>query len=99
MIFFLYCSAMELRYSGLISVLANWNEAPLKPARWHSITVEVRMGTWWLGNFEMLLATRINMRAAEAWSPILMWDLTRMYECNVTKLRYSSCEILICWLS
>jgi hypothetical protein len=35
------------------------------PDRWHSMTVEVRMGTTWAGNLEMLRETRISMRAAD----------------------------------
>ena len=36
---------MLCRYSGLMSMAAKLKEDPLSPDRWHSITVEVRMGT------------------------------------------------------
>lgn len=44
-IFFLYLTSSWSRYSGLIKVAAYWNAAFFSPARSHSITVEVRMGT------------------------------------------------------
>ena len=44
-IFFLYLASSWSRYSGLIRMAAYWKAAFLSPARSHSITVEVRMGT------------------------------------------------------
>jgi hypothetical protein len=44
-IFFLYLTSSWSRYSGLIKVAAYWNAAFFSPARSHSMTVEVRMGT------------------------------------------------------
>ena len=44
-IFFLYLSSIWPRVSGRISIAAKLNEEFLSPARWHSITVEVKMGT------------------------------------------------------
>lgn len=44
-IFFFHLESMLCRYSGLMSMAAKLKEDPLSPDRWHSITVEVRMGT------------------------------------------------------
>lgn len=44
-IFFLYLASILLRYSGLISMAAKLKAEFFRPALWHSITVEVRMGT------------------------------------------------------
>lgn len=44
-IFFLYLSSIWPRVSGRISMAAKVNEEFLSPARWHSMTVEVKMGT------------------------------------------------------
>lgn len=59
-------------------------------ARWHSMTVDVRMGTTCLGNLEMLRATRTSMRAAVVWSLMAMSDLTSVYECSSISARVSS---------
>lgn len=44
-IFFLYVGLISLRYSGLISMAAKPKAEFFRPARWHSITAEVKMGT------------------------------------------------------
>ena len=44
-IFFLYFASSWSRYSVLIRMAAYWNAAFFSPARSHSITVEVRIGT------------------------------------------------------
>ena len=44
-IFFLYLASILLRYSGLISMAAKLKAEFFRPALWHSITVDVRMGT------------------------------------------------------
>lgn len=44
-IFFFHLGSIRCRYSGLISIAAKVNADTLRPARWHSITVDVRMGT------------------------------------------------------
>lgn len=44
-IFFLYLASILLRYSGLMSMAAKLKAEFFRPALWHSITVEVRMGT------------------------------------------------------
>ena len=63
-IFFRYFSSISFLYSGLIRVAA-WVKAEfLRPDLWHSITVEVRMGTMWLGNLLMFAATLSNILAA-----------------------------------
>lgn len=49
-IFFLYLASILLRYSGLISIAAKLNAEFFRPARWHSITVEVRIGTMSAGH-------------------------------------------------
>jgi hypothetical protein len=54
----LYLALTSLRYSGLISRVAYSSALRRMPARWHSITVDVRMGTTWRGKREMLRATR-----------------------------------------
>mmetsp|Transcript_36982 Transcript_36982/g.82212 ORF Transcript_36982/g.82212 Transcript_36982/m.82212 type:complete len:214 (-) Transcript_36982:3803-4444(-) len=75
-IFFLYFIATWFLYSGLINIEAYSKAVFLRPARWHSITVDVRMGTTCLGNLEMLRATRISIRAAVVWSSMAMRLLT-----------------------
>lgn len=52
-------------YSGLMSIDAYSKAVFRNPDLWHSMTVEVRMGTTCAGNFEMLRETRISMRAAD----------------------------------
>ena len=49
--------------SGRINIVAYSKPVFLKPDRWHSITVEIRMGVTCAGNLLMCLATRISMRA------------------------------------
>ncbi len=49
-IFFLYLRSILLRYSGLISIEAKLKAEFLSPARWHSITADVRMGTMSVGH-------------------------------------------------
>lgn len=44
-IFFLYLGLMLLRYSGLINMAAKLKAEFLSPARLHSMTADVRMGT------------------------------------------------------
>lgn len=44
-IFFLYVGLMSLRYSGLINMAAKLKAEFFSPARWHSITADVSMGT------------------------------------------------------
>lgn len=44
-IFFLYFTSILLRYSGLMSIAAKLNAEFFRPARWHLITVDVRIGT------------------------------------------------------
>lgn len=44
-IFFLYLSSIWPRVSGRISMAAKLNDEFLSPDRWHSMTVEVKMGT------------------------------------------------------
>lgn len=44
-IFFLYVGLISLRYSGLISMAAKLKAEFFSPARWHSITADVSMGT------------------------------------------------------
>lgn len=44
-IFFLYFGSISFRYSGLISMAAKLNDEFFSPARWHSMTADVRMGT------------------------------------------------------
>lgn len=44
-IFFLYLASILLRYSGLISIAAKLKAEFFRPALWHSITVDVRIGT------------------------------------------------------
>lgn len=44
-IFFLYLRSIWFRYSGLISMAAKPKAEFFSPARWHSITADVRMGT------------------------------------------------------
>ena len=44
-IFFLYLTSILGRYSGRINMAAKLKEECFKPARWHSITVEVNIGT------------------------------------------------------
>lgn len=69
-------ASIVARNSGLMRVLAKPYALCLSLARWHSITVEVRMGTWCLGNLLMFRATRTRSRAARRWSPPLAWRLT-----------------------
>ena len=45
---------------GLMRTAAYENAEFLRPDLWHSMTVDVRMGTTWDGNFEMFLATLQN---------------------------------------
>lgn len=52
-------------YSGHINMEANSNAVDFKPERWHSMTVDVRIGTTWAGNFVMLRATLTNSREPE----------------------------------
>ena len=44
-IFFLYLRSILSLYSGRISIAAKPNDELRKPDLWHSITVEVRIGT------------------------------------------------------
>ena len=44
-IFFLYLASILWRYSGLINIAAKLKAEFFRPALWHSITVDVRMGT------------------------------------------------------
>lgn len=44
-IFFLYFWSISFRYSGLISIAAKLKAEFFRPARWHSMTADVRMGT------------------------------------------------------
>ena len=43
--FLRYLASILLRYSGLISMAAKLNAEFFRPARWHSMTADVRMGT------------------------------------------------------
>lgn len=52
------------RFSGRISTAANSKADFLSPARWHSMTVSVKIGTTWAGNLLILRATLINTLAA-----------------------------------
>lgn len=51
-----------------VSVLRTW-AGPCSPARWHSMTVEVRMGTTCRGKAAIRSATSSSRRAAPSWSP------------------------------
>ena len=44
-IFFFHLGSIFWRYSGRISMAAKLKEDPFNPDQWHSITVEVKMGT------------------------------------------------------
>lgn len=44
-IFFLYVGLISFRYSGLINMAAKLKAEFFRPARWHSITADVSMGT------------------------------------------------------
>lgn len=44
-IFLLYFVSIWLRYSGRINITANVNADFCRPARWHSMTVDVKIGT------------------------------------------------------
>lgn len=44
-IFFRYVGLISFRYSGLINMAAKPKAEFFRPARWHSITAEVKMGT------------------------------------------------------
>jgi hypothetical protein len=53
------------RYSGRISMEAYSNAVLFKPERWHSITVEMRIGVTCAGNLLMCRATRMSIRALD----------------------------------
>ncbi len=57
-IFFLYFASSWSRCSGLIKTAAYWNAAFFNPARSHSITVEVRIGTTSVGKDFKLITTK-----------------------------------------
>ena len=76
--------SIALRCSGRINMTAYSYADALSPARWHSMTVDVKICTWWSGNFEMDCATRRSIRAAPVWSFALTNGLTRRYECSNT---------------
>lgn len=44
-IFFLYFSSIRVRVSGRINMAAKLKEEFLSPERWHSMTVDVKIGT------------------------------------------------------
>lgn len=69
----------EWVFTCRINVEAYSNAELRSPARWHSITVDVRMGTTCVGKHEMLRATLINILAAPSWSPRLTIFLTCRY--------------------
>ena len=48
---------MEKMLPGLMRTAAKEKAEFLRPDLWHSMTVEVRMGTTWDGNLEMFFAT------------------------------------------
>ena len=48
-IFFLHLTSICWRYSGLMSIAAKPNADPFSPALWHSITVDVSIGTTSVG--------------------------------------------------
>mmetsp|Transcript_29013 Transcript_29013/g.78132 ORF Transcript_29013/g.78132 Transcript_29013/m.78132 type:complete len:225 (-) Transcript_29013:3639-4313(-) len=77
-IFFLYFTATWSLYSGRMSMAAYSKADFFRPARLHSMIVDVRMGTMCLGNLEMFLATRTSMRAAVVWSLMATRLLTRV---------------------
>lgn len=77
--FFFHLASILGRYSGLISIAAYVNAESLSPDLWHSMTVDVNIGTISistlsqspqpigdsrLGNLLMLPATLTNKRAA-----------------------------------
>ncbi len=63
------CSKLDknwvYRYSGRISMEAYSNAVLFKPERWHSITVEMRIGVTCAGNLLMCRATRMSIRALD----------------------------------
>ena len=52
--FFLNFSSISDLYSGLMSIEAYVNAESYRPDLWHSITVDVRMGTTCAGNLGIL---------------------------------------------
>mmetsp|Transcript_200 Transcript_200/g.593 ORF Transcript_200/g.593 Transcript_200/m.593 type:complete len:207 (-) Transcript_200:947-1567(-) len=87
----LYASPICERYSGRISVVACSKAAARSPERWHSMTVEVIMGTTCMGKREMCLHTRMSMRAPLRWSPSFVSGRTSTYEWRSMRLSASSC--------
>ena len=89
-IFLLYAGLMSSRYSGLISMAAYSKAVLFMSALWHSITVEVRMGTTCLGKRVMLRATLTSILAAPCTPQglcvgtlALLWALqTSMQRCH-----------------
>lgn len=67
-IFFLYLASILLRYSGLISMAAKLKAEFFRPALWHSITVDVRMGT--------MSAMQMEDEARSHLSICLFWQRT-----------------------
>jgi hypothetical protein len=59
-----------------MSTVAYSSAVLFMPALWHSITVEVRMGTMWRLKALIWRATRTSMSAALAWSLMAISDLT-----------------------
>jgi hypothetical protein len=51
---------MNVRLPGLIKTAAYEKAEFFSPDLWHSMTVEVRIGTTWDGNLEMFFATLIK---------------------------------------
>jgi len=62
-IFRLNCSCICGRYSGRMSIDEYSKAIPRSPARWLSMTVEVRIGTTCIGNLEIFRATRMSILA------------------------------------
>lgn len=64
-IFFLYLGSILHRYSGLINIAAKLKAEFFNPARWHSITAEVKIGTMsvaeWNNDVKYLF-TNINVK-------------------------------------
>jgi len=54
-IFFLYLASMSCLYSGLMSIVAKLYAEACSPALWHSITVDVRIGTMSIDYAQRLL--------------------------------------------
>ncbi len=64
------------------------------PARWHSMTVDVRMGTTCAGNLEMLFATRTSNRAPAAQSPETSVVVCQQHHVSVAGVWRARC----CWV-